>query len=618
MTHQPRADQEGTSSGPRRRDESGVVLAFFALSVLSLLGIAALVVDFGYWSLRAEQMQRAADAAALSGVAYMPNFTKAEAVADKVAGDNGFTASTVAVSVPSLNGQPQDDELAVQITDSKVPTFFAKVFGLDSITEVRSSTAKYDQPVPLGSPEDSLGTGNLSCSGSGATCESEANYWLAISGYCTAREDGDEFSSAYDGNHASSGTVCPTLPLTSPNFKNVDYDPNGYVYDFDVPAASGTSTTGENVTVEIYDPSYDPPITNNNCGTTTAGSPAGDESLMACNVPTTITTNWLLYGPGNGVYDPSLDPILAPPGGSRSNPGIFASGDTTCEGKWCSLYFIPAGSQAGNYYLNLWTTAGQSNSAGTNQFALRALVGQGPTGCGTLQSYVCTSASVDTGTFAPCSTIAEGSLPANAQCPEVHGDTAMSIYVNSAGTATCTTSVARQEQSAQGQPVNSVTAAEPCASFYLAQVSPSYSGKTMTITLFDPGEGATGIELLQPDGSLASFTYQTVDTYGTVGSDDGQYTTNPPYYSDDGNNPPKTTTQCICNPGLKPGPLFGRASPSEYNDRYLEIQTTLPSATVLDQNGGWYKVEYVFNGSSVSDRTTWNVSVGGNPIHLTN
>ncbi len=617
MTPQPPADQDGSRSGSRRRDESGVVLAFFALSVLSLLGIAALVVDFGYWSLRAEQMQRAADAAALSGVAYMPNFTKAEAVADKVAGDNGFTANTVAVSVPSLNGQPQDDELAVQITDSKVPTFFAKVFGLDSITEVRSSTAKYDQPVPLGSPENSLGTGNLSCTGSGATCESEANYWLAISGYCTAREDGDEFSSYYDGNHQNSGTVCPVNSgNTSTTFKNVDYDPNGYVYDFDVPAASGTSTTGENVTVEIYDPSYVPPVANNNCSGG-GGSPAGDESLMACNIPTTITTNWLLYGPGDGVYDPSLDPILAPPGASRSNPGIFASGDTTCEGKWCSLYFIPAGSQAGNYYLNLWTAAGQGDSAGTNQFALRALVGEGPNACGNVQAYVCTGASVDSGTFTPCSTIAEGALPANAQCPEVHGDTAMSIYVNSAGTAECTTgSVARMEQTSQGQPnpPNSVTGQEPCASFYLAQVSPSYAGKTMTITLFDPGEGATGIELLQPDGNPASFTYQTVDS----SAEDGPYTSDPPYYSDDGNNPPKATTACICNPGLKPGPLNGRASASEYNDRYLEIQTTLPSATVLDQNGGWYKVEYVFSGSSVSDRTTWNVSVGGNPIHLTN
>jgi len=37
---------------------------------------------------------------------------------------------------------------------------------------------------------------------------------------------------------------------------------------------------------------------------------------------------------------------------------------------------------------------------------------------------------------------------------------------------------------------------------------------------------------------------------------------------------------------------------------------------VLAQNGGWYRVVYIFNGASVSDRTTWDVSIGGNPIHL--
>ncbi len=610
------------------------MLVFFALAIVTLIGIAALVVDYGYWSVRAEQIQRAADAAALAGVAYMPDISTATAVANTTAADNGFSPSSypVVVTVPTdSNGNPQNDELSVKITDPGVPTFFAKVFGLDSITETRSSIAKFDQPIPLGSPENSLGTGDLpSGTAAGATSESPANYWLAISGYCTARENGDEFSSYYDGNDPTGATVCPVNPGANPpstTFTNVDYNPDGYVYDIDVPPAPNSTLTGSPVTVEIYDPSYNAPITDGNCNVTTAGSDAGDNSNMGCGITASVTTNWLLYGPGTGVFDPTLDPILAPPGATRSGPGVFGSGDTTCENAWCSLYVIPAGSTAGNYHLNLWTTAGEQNSAATNSFALRALVGTGPPPCG----LTCTAASVvdpATDTFTPCSTIAEGTFAANPQCPEIHGDKYMGIYVNSgpSGGPECDPGT-RYEQSAVNTPPpppatpnDAVTGDEPCASFYLAQVAPSYAGKTMTITLFDPGEGATAIQILQPDGSPASFTYQTDDTNAEDGCPDA-VTPNScaPYVSDDGNDPPDpdNPVTCICDPGTKVPNLPGRTSASKYNDRYLEIQVPITNdQAVLDANGGWYKVQYVFASQSVSDRTTWSVTIGGNPIHL--
>ena len=165
-----------------------------------------------------------------------------------------------------------------------------------------------------------------------------------------------------------------------------------------------------------------------------------------------------------------------------------------------------------------------------------------------------------------------------------------------------------------------MTGDEPCASFYLAQVAPSYAGKTMTITLFDPGEGATAIQILQPDGSPASFTYQTDDTNAEDGCPDA-VTPNScaPYVSDDGNDPPDpdNPVTCICDPGTKVPNLPGRTSASKYNDRYLEIQVPITNdQAVLDANGGWYKVQYVFASQSVSDRTTWSVTIGGNPIHL--
>jgi hypothetical protein len=600
--------------------DGGVVIVYFALAIFVIMGMAAFVVDLGYWYYQAARIQRAADAASLAGVVYMPGDTAdAFSVADHIAAANGFSAPADQVTVSPVLTDPH--ELTVQIKDPDVPTFFAKVFGIDSISETRLATAQYDPSVPLGSPENSLGTGNLPCTGISTTCENQANFWLGISGFCSAREDGDEFSTMYDGDRANGNTNCPIDPGgddgESSTFVNPDYGSSGYTYDIDVP---GNTVTTEDVTVEIYDPAYNPARLSGNDGdcVTTAQASIPDDSATgygtgscAAETNSQVDTNWLLYAPGYSSFDPNPGPIVAPPGASVADPGVFKTGDTTCENAWCSLYIIEAGSPAGTYQLHLWTTANQVDSYGTNQFALRAKVGDWYPTCG----VTCSSGAVDTSTFTPCSTIAENGQPANPNCPEVHGDTAMSIFVDSAGTEECTPGT-REEQSVQGAPVVDVSGPEPCASFWLAQISPDYAGRQMDITLFDPGEGATAIRILQPDGTPASFTYQTCDI-GTPGCPTLEGTdSGAAYYSDDGNDPPTDTTTCICDTGLKPTPLNGRASPSKYNDRYLVIQTTIPSGNAITANDGWYSVQYTFNGSSVSDRTTWSVTVPGNPIHL--
>jgi hypothetical protein len=47
------------------------------------------------------------------------------------------------------------------------------------------------------------------------------------------------------------------------------------------------------------------------------------------------------------------------------------------------------------------------------------------------------------------------------------------------------------------------------ATFYLASVDPIYAGKTMDVDLFDSGEGATNIRVIDPNGNVASFTSDT-------------------------------------------------------------------------------------------------------------
>jgi len=62
---------------PRRDDERGAVMVIFALLLVVMLGMAALVVDVGYATQKKRQLQNAVDAAALAGAQDLPNLTAA-------------------------------------------------------------------------------------------------------------------------------------------------------------------------------------------------------------------------------------------------------------------------------------------------------------------------------------------------------------------------------------------------------------------------------------------------------------------------------------------------------------------------------------------------------------
>ena len=74
--------------------DSGFVLAQAALLLIPLLIFAAFATDIGSWYLEGQKVQRAADAAALAGVAHMPDTVAAEQAAREVAARNGFLDAT--------------------------------------------------------------------------------------------------------------------------------------------------------------------------------------------------------------------------------------------------------------------------------------------------------------------------------------------------------------------------------------------------------------------------------------------------------------------------------------------------------------------------------------------
>ncbi|MHB1413916.1 MAG: pilus assembly protein TadG-related protein [Chloroflexota bacterium] len=120
----------------KRREESGQVLVFFALIAVVLLGAVALVVDVGRAYAERRHLQNVADEAALAGAQGFPDSATATSFAQTSAQSNGVALSEVAVSIPpTAEGAPytgSTNHVQVKVTRD-VPTFFARVFGRDTM-----------------------------------------------------------------------------------------------------------------------------------------------------------------------------------------------------------------------------------------------------------------------------------------------------------------------------------------------------------------------------------------------------------------------------------------------------------------------------------------------------
>jgi Flp pilus assembly protein TadG len=132
-------DARGTA---RRR---GSVSMIVALGLVVLLGFCALGVDYGVLANDANQLQRAADAAALAGAQKLPNPGEATTAAYNVAALNfvpNVSPNTVTVSVNSDNSK-----ITVVCTRNR-PLFFARVLGLNNQQLSRDATAGKPAMLP--------------------------------------------------------------------------------------------------------------------------------------------------------------------------------------------------------------------------------------------------------------------------------------------------------------------------------------------------------------------------------------------------------------------------------------------------------------------------------------
>jgi Flp pilus assembly protein TadG len=132
------------------KNENGVVAIFVALALVALIGIAAYVVDTGSLYQTRRSMQKAADAAALAGAQELPGSpNNAVQVAISYAGMHGETISSSNVSIQSTF--VANDTIRVTVSNPNKATFFAGIFGINSVLVGATATAM------AGSPEEYKG-----------------------------------------------------------------------------------------------------------------------------------------------------------------------------------------------------------------------------------------------------------------------------------------------------------------------------------------------------------------------------------------------------------------------------------------------------------------------------
>ena len=312
----------------RRRapaEDAGYVVIMFAIMLPVLFGLAALAVDVSNWYLAINRQQKAADAGALAGVIYLPgDFNTAKTTALAVATRNGYTDGAGGATINVALGA-KSTQLQVTITGT-VHNFFGRIplLGAPFSTFTRTGVADYAGPLHLGSPCNVLGNDAMSSpSVASAACSANSSYWLNMAGAFVNKSRGDangsHWCSVADDGSGIDG--CTGLPGPYPGVQNSEVDPRGYLYNVNV-------GTGAPPKVQIYDGIY--VATGNTCtGNDSAGNavmtgvPAPLNTAPYCSGDNSdggqqsddsaVTTTINLYFPSSSSTDPLASGLVCAP-----------------------------------------------------------------------------------------------------------------------------------------------------------------------------------------------------------------------------------------------------------------------------------------------------------------
>jgi Flp pilus assembly protein TadG len=580
------------TSRRRRRAADGQVLVIFALSIFVFMGICAVVIDVSWYWANTLRVQRAADAAALAGVVDLSgNFSGAESIAVTAAGQNGYTVTNscqadgkTPTNNPGICATPDpanDRQLDVTIS-APVNTFFMRLIGITSITAKRNAKAKFELPVPMGSPLNYYGVGCfVSESGTQPVCNaspSTANGATGIPDASVANPSPATGEGAPNqlnsqgffggvitkgGNSENGDAYGPANDDFGGRTVNPTYSPAGVYYEVVIPSGD------TNVSLYIFDPGF--------CAVENSPTSygVGDHWIKGAQNP--VSTYYNLWDTHGNPYATSQFTLETTSGtlfenqtGSDTALG-GPSGLPACDAyhdKWWNMTSgVTPGLGPGTYYLQVTTTKVLTTQDG----------GQDPDPTGT---------SINANTNAENMYSLE--VTATGTTPQVFGAGTMVAYNN----------------------LSNPNGGDQL--FYLAQIPKTDAGKTLEIDLFDIGDVSSTATIYVKDPDNNTYTNATFNyTADSMCSDTPSIQTNGDTHNCSGTNVSQITT--TNSSGTHP-----------FNDSWITILVPLPSTygsvgltSPGETQAGWWKIDYVLaNGTTGNDTTTWRVGVRGNPVHL--
>jgi len=250
---------------PGKHGQRGQTLLIFGLMFVFLMGIVGLATDSAFAYFRSISIERAAAAAALAGVPYMPNTYASGAPGRQDAYDraideaarNGFVSGAGVTVTPAKT--PGERELAVTIT-APSQTFFMNALGFSKFNVVRTAVAGYKPPIALGQPGNQAGS-TVSELGSGASF-----FFARYKGWNLQRSEGDAF------------TPNPDEAATGAGFRSKDVHQFSQVNGVESSALDCTSSSpfkmpcrggynwrivvpaGQSAEVQVYNATYGPDL----------------------------------------------------------------------------------------------------------------------------------------------------------------------------------------------------------------------------------------------------------------------------------------------------------------------------------------------------------------------
>ena len=139
----------------RQDQEAGVVAVVVALVIVVLLLFVGLALDTSMGRDRGSSLQLTADAAALAAASALPDAALAQTRAQEAVARN---ATGVTATVSQVPGKP--GRITVKVSGKSQSTF-SKIIGINDYTIVKSAYAEQSVGIAMGSPYNSIGTGDL-------------------------------------------------------------------------------------------------------------------------------------------------------------------------------------------------------------------------------------------------------------------------------------------------------------------------------------------------------------------------------------------------------------------------------------------------------------------------